>query len=119
MKRALAMPAILLAAAIVAFTTGTAVADCYAEIEKTKRDWAALKLTPSKPGASSKGIRGHEHFTAALSSMRFHLGEAEDLCNVGNEHEALLHVNIIRAFLDLPELQHPTSHFYLYKGGKR
>lgn len=118
LKRALRMRAIMLAA-IVAFAAETAAANCNADIEKTKRDWAALRLTPSKPGALSKGIPGHEHFTAALTSMRFHLGEAEDLCNAGNEHETLLHLNVVRAFLELPEFQHPTSHLYLYRGGKK
>ncbi|GLI95165.1 hypothetical protein [Methylocystis echinoides] len=113
------MRAIFFSAAIAALTCGTAFADCKTEIEKTKADWAALKLTPSKPGAPSKGIRGHEHITAAVDSMRFHLAEAEDLCDAGNGHEALLHLNLIRAFLDLPEFQHPTSHFYLYKPGKK
>jgi hypothetical protein len=51
--------------------------------------------------------------------MRFHLAEAKDLCDAGNGHEALLRLNIIRAFLDLPEFQHPTSHFYLYRDGKK
>lgn len=113
------MRAIFFAATIAAVTRGTAIAGCNSEIEKTKADWAALKLMPSKPGAPSKGIRGHEHITAAVDSMRFHLAEAEDLCDAGNSHEALLHLNIIRAFLDLPEFQHPTSHFYLFKDRKR
>jgi hypothetical protein len=25
-------------------------------------------------------------------------------------------LNVIRAFLELPEIQHPTSHRYLYRG---
>lgn len=38
------MRTIVFAAAIVAATAGSAVADCNAEIEKTKSDWSALKL---------------------------------------------------------------------------
>lgn len=105
--------------AITALTCGAAIADCQSEIEKTIDDWRALKLVPSKPGAPSKGIRGHEHITAVVSSMQFHLAEAKELCDAGNSHEALLHLNIIRAFLDLPEFQHPRSHLYLYNGGRR
>lgn len=109
---------------ILAFTlaasVGTARADCKSEIEKTKNDWAALRLEPgSKPSSISKGVRGHEHIQAAVMSMRVHLHKAEALCAAGNDHEALLHVNVIRAFLDLPEFQHPTSHYYLYKKQKR
>ena len=54
-----------------------------------------------------------------MTSMQFHLEKAEDLCKAGNEHEALLHLNVIRAFLDLCEFQHPRSHLYLYKGSKK
>ncbi len=114
------MRTILFAATILAAAAGSAAADCNAEIEKTKSDWAALKLEPgSKPSSMETGIGGHEHITAAVTSMRIHLEKAEDLCKAGNEHEALLHLNIIRAFLDLPEFQHPKSHLYLYKGDKK
>jgi len=103
-----------------AASMGTARADCKSEIEKTKNDWAALRLEPgSKPSSISKGVRGHEHIQAAVTSMRYHLHQAADLCNAGNDHESLLHVNVIRAFLDLPEFQHPASHYYLYKEQKR
>jgi hypothetical protein len=102
-----------------AFTWG-AYADCRSEIEKTKSDWAALKLEPgSKPSSMSKGVAGHEHIQAAVMSMRYHLHEAESLCAAGNDHEALLHVNVIRAFLHLPEFQHPASHEYLYQDQKK
>lgn len=106
-------------ACMLAVGVGTAHADCKSEIEKTKSDWAALRLEPgSKPSSISKGVRGHEHIQAAVTSMRVHLHQAESLCNEGKEHESLLHVNVIRAFLDLPEFQHPTSHRYLYKEQK-
>jgi hypothetical protein len=114
--RALLYAAFMIAAAGV----GTAYADCRSEIEKTKNDWAALRLEPgSKPSSISKGVGGHEHIQAAVTSMRYHLHQAEDLCNAGNDHESLLHVNVIRAFLDLPEFQHPASHHYLFKEKKK
>nr|CCD32006.1 Hypothetical protein SC2p1_00910 [Methylocystis sp. SC2] len=108
------------AAFIIAAGVGTAYADCRSEIEKTKNDWAALRLEPgSKPSSISKGVGRHEHIQAAVTSMRVHLHEAERLCNEGEDHKSLLHVNVIRAFLDLPEFQHPTSHLYLYRYKKR
>ncbi|RNJ48182.1 hypothetical protein D1O30_20450 [Methylocystis hirsuta] len=104
---------------MLAVGVGTAHADCKSEIEKTKSDWAALRLEPgSKPSSISKGVRGHEHIQAAVTSMRYHLHQARSLCEEGKDHESLLHVNVIRAFLDLPEFQHPTSHRYLYKEQK-
>ncbi len=110
----------ILVAFMVAASTGLANAACQSEIEKTKNDWRALRLEPGrKPTSPSKGVAGHEHVTAAVTSMRFHLHEAEQLCSEGKDHESLLHVNVIRAFLDLPEFQHPASHHYLYKEGTK
>jgi hypothetical protein len=110
----------ILAAAVLMASVGVAAAACQSEIERTKSDWRALKLEPgSKPSSPSKGIGGHEHVQAAVTSMRYHLHEAQTLCDQGKDHEALLHVNVIRAFLDLPEFQHPASHRYLFKEGKQ
>lgn len=107
-------------AVVLAASVGVAQAACQSEIEKTKNDWRALKLEPgSKPTSLSKGVRGHEHVQAAVTSMRYHLHEAEVLCDEGRDHEALLHVNVIRAFLDLPEFQHPASHHYLFEERKK
>lgn len=114
------MRAFVLLACMVAAGVGTARADCKSEIEKTRSDWASLRLEPgSKPSSLSKGVRGHEHIQAAVTSMRYHLHQAENLCNEGRDHESLLHVNVIRAFLDLPEFQHPASHYYLFKERKK
>ncbi len=114
------MKSSFLAAAMLVASVGVAQAACQSEIDKTKHDWRALKLEPgSKPTSLSKGVRGHEHVQAAVTSMRYHLHEAQMLCDEGKDHEALLHVNVIRAFLDLPEFQHPASHRYLYKEGKK
>jgi hypothetical protein len=49
--------------------------------------------------------------------MRFHFAEAVTLCKQGQDHEALLHIDIVRAFLNLPEIQHPTDHRYLFSHG--
>jgi hypothetical protein len=89
---------------------------CSSEIEKTKAEWQAIHLEPgSKPSSISKGVPAHhEHVQAAVESMRYHLQMAETLCKEGNDHESLLHLDVLRAFLHLPEIQHPTSHHYLF-----
>ena len=112
------MRTLVLAAVALAATLGVAQAEntCNSEIDKTKADWQGIALQPaSKPGAVSKGVRGHEHIQSAVDSMRFHLSEATALCKKGSDHEALLHLDIVRAFLNLPEIRHPTDHQYLYK----
>jgi hypothetical protein len=108
----------ILTAVVLATTFGVAQAEnaCNSEIGKTKSDWQAISLQPaSKPGVISKGVNGHAHIQSAVDSMRFHLAEATTLCKEGSDHEALLHLDIVRAFLNLPEIQHPTDHRYLLK----
>ena len=105
------------------FATGIGAAHaqsaCTSEIEKTRSDWQALKLVPaSKPSSTSKGVKGHEHIQSAVDSMRFHMAEATTLCKEGKDHEALLHLDIVRSFLNLPEIQHPADHRYLYPNKK-
>lgn len=115
----LALPLVVTFAVALGFATTIGAAQtqstCTAEIEKTRNDWRALNLQPaSKPSAVSKGVKGHEHVQSAVDSMRFHLAEATTLCRYGKDHEALLHLDVVRAFLNLPEIQHPTDHRYLY-----
>lgn len=90
---------------------------CGKNIAQTKADWQGLQLEPaSKPGAISRGIEGHEHVQAAVDSMRYHMAEATRLCKEGKDHESLLHLNVVRAFLELPEIQQPADHRYLFQG---
>jgi hypothetical protein len=111
MKRVLAAAALIAAFGLPARAQDT----CRAAIEKTKSDWQAISLQPaSKPGAMSQGTGGHRHIQAAVDSMRFHLATAVTLCNEGKDHEARLHLDVVRAFLNLPEVQHPTDHNYLF-----
>ena len=114
------MNKLILAACVLAAGMGAAQAAgvCNSEIEKTKAEWQAIHLEPgSKPSSISKGFpRHHEHVQAQVESMRYHLSMAEELCKEGNDHESLLHLDVLRAFLHLPEIQHPTSHHYLFPG---
>jgi hypothetical protein len=111
------MKDLILATCLLAMTGTAALAApaCNAEIEKTKADWQALQLQPAgKPAATSQGIKGHSHVQAAVDSMRSHVAYATDLCAEGKDHDSLLHLDVVRAFLRLPEIQHPTDHRYLY-----
>lgn len=109
----------ILAAYLLAGGVGAAQAAgvCNSEIEKTKAEWQSIRLEPgSKPSSISKGVPAHhQHVQAAVESMRIHLKFAEDLCKQGMDHESLLHLDVVRAFLHLPEIQHPASHRYLFK----
>jgi hypothetical protein len=114
MKRSI-LAALRLAAEIGAAQAADA---CNGEIEKTKDEWRAIRLEPrSKPSVMAKGVPArHQHVQAAVDSMRIHLKIAEELCRAGNDHESLPQLDVVRAFLHLPEIQHPASHRYLFKG---
>lgn len=98
--------------------TGTSVraeGSCNSAVEKTKGDWQALHLeSGGKPSSMARGVDGHHHIQSAVDSMRFHLSAAMTLCKEGKDHESLLHLDVLRAFLQLPEVQHPTDHRYLF-----
>jgi len=107
---------LLIAACLIAGTSASASAQstCGAAIEKTKSDWRAIHLQPaSKPGAMSQGVDGHKHIQAAVDSMTSHMSIATEFCKGGKDHEAMLHLDVVRAFLNLPEVQHPTDHRFL------
>lgn len=109
---------LVLAAGMVAAGIGATHAEsvCKSEIEKTVNDWRAIHLEPgSKPSTISRGVYPHAHVQAAVDSMRIHLAMAKQLCDEGKDHESLLHVDVIRAFLNLPEIQHPADHRFLFK----
>jgi aspartyl/asparaginyl beta-hydroxylase (cupin superfamily) len=114
----LEMKTLALAAVVLAATASVVRAEnvCPSEIDKTVSDWKAIHLVPaSKPAAISKGEGMHAHVQQAVDSMRYHLKMAKELCREGKDHESLLHLDVIRAFLNLPEIQHPADHRYLYK----
>jgi len=111
MKRLLVVTCLIVAAGAPAYAQG----NCRAAIEQTRSDWRAINLQPaSKPSGMTRGAGGHQHVQSAVDSMRYHLATATTLCNQGQDHEARLHLDVVRAFLNLPEVQHPTDHRYLF-----
>ena len=111
------MKRLILATCLVAMTGTAALATpaCNAEVDKTKADWQALRLeSGGKPSSMAQGVNGHHHIQSSVDSMRTHLAAAQDLCKEGKDHESLLHLDVLRAFLQLPEIQHPTDHRYLF-----
>lgn len=111
------MKSLFVAICLIAVTGPAALAEgaCKPEIEKTKSDWQALHLVGGgKPGSMVWGVGGHHHIDAAITSMRIHLAAAQQLCGAGKDHESLLHLDVLRAFLQLPEIQHPADHRFLF-----
>ena len=93
-----------------------AKAACGAEFDQFKKEWNAIALpTGSKPSARVTAPGGHSHTQGEVDMMMFHAKKAVALCREGKDHEALLHMDMVRAWLKLPDLPHPASHNYLLK----
>lgn len=111
------MKSLFVAICLIAITAPSARAAgaCAPEIEKTKSDWGALHLeSGGKPASMARGVGNHRHTEAAVTSMRIHLAAAQSLCAEGKDHDSMLHLDVLRAFLQLPEIQHPADHRYLF-----
>ena len=84
---------------------------CTDAIEQLRAEWDAIGLsTSAKPGGRVTGRGSHAHVQAEVSSMGFHFQQATADCRQNKDHEALLHVDLIRAWLKLPEEFHPVEH---------
>ena len=101
-------------AAPAAFAQDAVAHDCKTALEALGKDYAATGLsTPSKPSAAIvQGVKGHRHGGPELTVMRRHFAEAQRSCDEGKDHESMLHQDVVRALLNLPEVQHPASHHY-------
>jgi hypothetical protein len=56
-----------------------------------------------------RGTEGHAHTAADLKLMRKHFKTAVELCDAGQDHESMLHMDVVRALHKLPEIQHMTD----------
>lgn len=84
---------------------------CGAELDQFTREWNAIDLpTGSKPAARVTAPGGHSHIQGEVDMMMTHARRAADLCREGKDHEALLHMDLVRAWLKLPEVPHPAAH---------
>jgi hypothetical protein len=78
---------------------------CQQQLDQLSQQWEAR--------------HGHQHMGPVVTFMRDQLRSAAQLCNAGQEHEAMLRMDVVRAYLSLPEVAHPASHDYTDQGGKR
>jgi hypothetical protein len=95
---------------------GVAKADdaCVAELNALVRDWTSIAV----PGTATTGTgpsAEHEHDAREVWYMRSQIRLALRLCNDGKTHEAMLRMDVVRAWLKLPEVQHPVDHRRSYE----
>lgn len=100
--------------ALFAATPAIAQGTCQQQLARLSQQWNAIGLPPpSKSGqAMVTGKYGHQHTGGEVTFMRNQLRSAGHLCKAGHEHEAMLRMDIVRAYLKLPEVAHPPSHRY-------
>lgn len=107
-----------IAIVVLAVLRGQAMADevCVAELNKLVRDWTSIAVpgtATTTPDHSSTSE--HEHDAREVWYMRSQIRLALRLCNEGNTHEAMLRMHVVRAWLKLPEVQHPADHRRSYE----
>lgn len=88
---------------------------CVVQLNKLVDDWNSIAV----PGSSTAGparpqAPDHEHSVSEVWYMRSQIRLALRLCNENKEHEALLRMDVVRAWLKLPEVQHPVDHRYMF-----
>lgn len=102
---------------VLAALHGQAMADdaCVAELNQLVRAWTSIAVpgTATSPDQSSKPE--HEHEAREVWYMRSQIRLALRLCNEGKTHEAMLRMDVVRAWLKLPEVQHPADHRRSYE----
>lgn len=58
------------------------------------------------------GHNGHTHTGIDYTYMNTQMRRAHQDCKAGKEHEAMLRMDVVRAVMKLPEVEHPASHSY-------
>ena len=112
------MRALLLAAVIAAASLpAMAETSCQQQLDDLTKEWKAISFpTAGKPSAAvATGRKGHRHSGSEVNFMREQIQLAAHLCKDGDEHEAMLRMDVVRSWLKLPEVQHPASHRYLFE----
>lgn len=81
---------------------------CRSALDDLVSEWRSIAV-PGKPDPSD-----HVHTAPEVWYMRSQLRLALRLCEEDKDHEALLRMDVVRAWLRLPEVRHPVDHRYRY-----
>jgi hypothetical protein len=87
---------------------------CVSQLNGLVDDWRSIAVPGTQDSAKSRSQQGHEHTAREVEFMRRQIRLAQRLCNEGEEHEAMLRMDVVRAWLQLPEVRHPRDHRYKY-----
>ena len=75
------------------------------------KGWGRTRVPPNTVMTDKHG-HAHTHTVADLTVIRDQMAIAVQLCKEGQDHEAMLRMDEIRALMKLPEVGHPASHNY-------
>lgn len=110
--RAVASIAVAAAAAVAIAQPGAAIDSCKKRLDDVVTEWRSIAV-PGNPSANAQATR-HGHTALEVWYMRSQLRLAFRACEDGDEHEAMLRIDVVRAWLRLPEVSHPADHRYRY-----
>jgi hypothetical protein len=89
-----------------------APAACQQQLDELSKTLSRLMpFGLEKPGQGKvMGHNGHTHTGIEYNDMNAQMRRARQDCQAGKEHEAMLRMDVVRAIMRLPEVEHPTSH---------
>jgi hypothetical protein len=89
-------------------------ATCQQQLDELSKTLSALMpFGLEKPGQGKvTGHKGHTHTGIDYNYMNTQMRRAQQDCKAGKEHEATLRMDVVRAVMKLPEVEHPASHNY-------
>ena len=93
---------------------------CVLKLNSLVDDWNAIAV-PGGSAASPARPQSPDHAHAA-SEVWYHRSQlrlALRLCHEDNDHEAYLRMDVVRAWLKLPEVRHPVDHRYRFDAEPR
>ena len=85
---------------------------CKKGLDGLVAQWRSIAVPGTPPGNAQSPRHGHT--ALEVWYMRSQLRLARRLCDEGDEHEAMLRMDVVRAWLKLPEVSHPADHWSLY-----
>ena len=95
---------------------------CVGRLNQLVDEWKSIAVPGDRgaqgevPGASRAR---HEHTAREVEYMRSQIRLALQLCKENKEHEAMLRRDVVRAWLQLPDVRHPKDHRYSYERRSR
>lgn len=101
-----------IAAGVANAQPGAANDSCKKRLDDLVAQWRSIAV-PGTPPENAQSAR-HGHTALEVWYMRSQLRLAARSCEQGDEHEAMLRMDVVRAWLKLPEVSHPADHWYHY-----